>query len=106
VVDFFSCFCGLSLIVEWDDKCSGLDKSKAIEQIWKDSEVRNTGWGGVDVESSSLEEEGWPGVAIDDVWRPLLEEPGRTHGWASIPESMEVNVKVVAKVEECSACRC
>jgi hypothetical protein len=68
------------LITEWDDKCSGLDKSKAIEKIWSDSEVQSSGWGGGEVESSDSEEEGWPGVAIDDIWHPLPEEPGRMHG--------------------------
>jgi hypothetical protein len=64
------------------------------------------GWGGEDVESLSLEESGWPGVAIDDIWHPLPEELARTHGWASIPERIEVNVEVFNKVEEHSICRC
>jgi hypothetical protein len=94
------------MITEWDDKCAGLEKSRALEKIWSDTEVRSGGWGGSKTESLDSGSEGWPGVAIDDIWRPLPEEPGRTHGWALILNSLEVNVEVVERVESCSACRC
>jgi hypothetical protein len=64
------------------------------------------GWGGVDLELSNSEEEGWLGVAINDIWRLLPKEPGRMHGWAKIPESVEVKVEVIEQVEDHSACRC
>jgi hypothetical protein len=34
-------------------------------------------------------------MSIDDVWHPLPEELGHTHGWASIPEGIEVEVEVI-----------
>jgi hypothetical protein len=92
------------VVPEWDDKCAGLEKSEAIEKIWLDAEVQSEGWGGL--KSSDSGSEGWPGVAIDNIWCPLPEDPGRTHNWAPIPNSLEVHVEVVDWVESRSACRC
>jgi hypothetical protein len=79
------------------------------ELIWKAQEAHNDviQWG-VDVESSALSNEGWPGVPADAVW-PSEDEPLRTHGWPSISGGVQVEVEVrsvVDGVEGHSASRC
>jgi hypothetical protein len=65
---------------------------------------------GVDVDSSTLLEEGWPGVPADVVWpSPSVGDSLCTHGWPSVEGGVEVAIKVCSDTVELqrdhSACR-
>jgi hypothetical protein len=89
------------------DSCLGLAKSIEWENMWKAQKAQNDAiqWG-VDVESSALSEEGWPGVPMDAVWPYRIG----ADGWPSIEGGVEVSVEVCsdasAHQREHSACRC
>jgi hypothetical protein len=68
----------------------------ARENIWKEREVQNNAiqWG-VDVDSTTSSEEGWPGIPADAVWPSLsAEEPLRADGWPSVKGGVTVDVEV------------
>jgi hypothetical protein len=84
----------------------------ARENLWKEQEAWNDviQWG-VDVDSSTLSEEGWPGVLADAVWPSLYDrEPLCTHRWPSVEGEVEVSIEVCSDASvsqrEHSACRC
>jgi hypothetical protein len=96
-------------VSEWDDSCSELAKMIERELLWKAREAQNDAvqWG-LDVDSLTSSEEGWPGVPADAVW-PSENEPLHTHGWPSVSGGVTVDVEVcsvVDGVEGHSACRC
>jgi hypothetical protein len=76
------------------------------ERVWKAREAQNDAvqWG-VDVESSSLLEEGWPNVPAEARWHA----PIGADGWLSVEGGVEVSIEVVSDAVElerdCSACR-
>jgi hypothetical protein len=80
------------------------------ENIWKEREGQNDAvqWG-VDVDSSTSSEEGWPGVPADALWR-YPEDPLHTHGWPSVKGGVEVSIKVCSDAlvsrREHSTCKC
>jgi hypothetical protein len=90
-----------------------LELAKTIERelIWKAREAQNDAiqWG-VDVDSSTPSEEGWPGVPVDATWpSPLPGALLHANGWPSVEGGVEVEVEVCSDAVELqrehSACR-